>query len=83
MARYIKAIDAWQYGEAIRNGQIKLQPGQWIRLGENGTLSRYYKTNGSVITAFHYPNATKRFRQYVAATKQAAQRITNHEPRTK
>ena len=39
--KYIKAIDLWTYGDAVRNGQIRLQSGQWVRLGPDGQLSRY------------------------------------------
>lgn len=69
--RYQKAIDVYQNGDAIRRGDIKLQAGQWIRLGEGGRLSRFHHTNGLSITAFHYPDASRRFREYVAATKNA------------
>lgn len=68
--KYVKAIDIWAYADAIRSGQIKLQKGQWVRLGPNGTLSRYHHSNGSNITAFHYPNATKKFRAYEAACQE-------------
>jgi hypothetical protein len=70
MPRFIKAIDVWQYGEAIRAGQIKLQCGQWIKLGPDGRLSRYHHNNTSNITAFHYPDATRRFREYVKSMKE-------------
>lgn len=68
--KYMKAIDVWTYSDAIRSGQIRLQKGQWLRLGPNGTLSRYHHSNGSNITAFHYPNATQKFRQYEKSYKE-------------
>lgn len=67
--KYMKAIDIWAYGEAVRSGQIKLQCGQWVRLGPDGTLSRYHHSNEYHITAFHYPQASKKFKQYVNAVK--------------
>lgn len=53
--KYIKAIDVWKYGQAIRDGQIKLQSGQWIRCGDDGPLSRFHRVTrrGGIITAFH------------------------------
>lgn len=73
--KYVKAIDVWAYSDAIRSGQIKLQKGQWLRLGPNGTLSRYHHSNGSNITAFHYPNATKRFLAYDAGIKEVQKKL--------
>ena len=69
--KYIKAINIWDYSDAVRKGQIKLQKGQWVRLGEGGRLSRYHSTNGNTIRAFHYPNATKKFRAYEASMKES------------
>lgn len=66
--KYIKAIDVWAYGEAIRTGQIKLQSGQWIKLGNDGQLSRFHSTNGKSITAFHGHDkgiATNKYMSYV------------------
>lgn len=63
--KYIKAIDVWTYGAAIRSGQIRLQKGQWIKCGPDSRPSRFHsvKKNG-IIVAFHYPNATKGFMEY-------------------
>lgn len=70
MARYIKAIDVWQYGDAIRNGQIKLQTGQWIKCGEdNDKLSRFHHANKAHICAFHYPRHVTGFMEYSKAMK--------------
>jgi hypothetical protein len=75
MARYIKAIDVWAYGDAIMSGQLKLQPGQWVKLGpDNDKLSRFYKANPGHITAFHYPRAVKGFTEYAKAMKQERKR---------
>jgi hypothetical protein len=62
--KFMKAFNIWQYGDMVRTGQIKLQKGQWVRLGPDGTLSRYHSSTKNHITAFHYPNATKKFLTY-------------------
>ena len=74
--KYIKAIDVWAYGQAIRDGQIRLQSGQWVRLGENGPLSRFHEVSrpGGIIYAFHGPRASQKYLDYVWAIK-AARRI--------
>jgi hypothetical protein len=72
--KFVKAIDVWAYGQAIREGQIRLQSGQWVRLGEGGQLSRFHKTNGSTITAFHGPTpnvATRKYLDFIESSKQA------------
>jgi hypothetical protein len=70
MAKYIKAIDIWAYGEAVMSGQIKLQPGQWVRLGpDNDKLSRFHHANKSHICAFHYPRHVKGFNEYAKSQK--------------
>jgi hypothetical protein len=76
--KYIKAIDVWAYGQAIRDGQIKLQSGQWIRLGENGQLSRFHNANQYHITAFHgnTPSmATEKYLNFVGDIKHARRAI--------
>jgi hypothetical protein len=68
--KFIKALDVWAYGRAITTGQIKLQPGQWVRLGHDGQLSRFHHTNGRTITCFHGDTpamATRKFLYYCAA----------------
>lgn len=69
--KYIKAIDIWAYGEAVRNGQIKLQSGQWVRCGENGPLSRFHAVSrpGGIIYAFHGPDASRKYLNYVQPEK--------------
>lgn len=69
MPKFTKAIDIWEHGDAVRRGEIKLQCGQWVRLGPDGTLSRFHHANEYHITAFHYPKATEKFRAYVNACK--------------
>jgi hypothetical protein len=61
--KYIKPIDIWQYADAVMSGQIKLQKGQWIRLGPEGTLSRFGHASRYHIRAYHYPNANRQFMQ--------------------
>ena len=72
--KYIKPIDIWAFGDKVRSGEIKLQRGQWVRLGAEGKLSRYYGTNGSSLTAFHYPNASSKFQLYVENVKKASEK---------
>ena len=70
MAKYIKAIDIWQYGQAVMDGQIKLQPGQWVKLGPNNKkLSRFHHANKSHICAFHYPKHVTQFNEYAKGQK--------------
>ena len=71
MAKYIKALDIWAYGDAVRTGQIKLQKGQWIRLGDdNKNLSRFHSANPGHIRAFHYPRHVTGFSEYVKGEKE-------------
>ena len=65
--KYVKAIDVYAYGQAIRDGQIKLQSGQWIRLGEDGQLSRFDRASKRHIQAFHGPTpgvATEKYLEF-------------------
>lgn len=73
MARFVKAPDIWAMDDSER---AKLQPGQWVRLGESGQLSRFYRFNAATghVVAFHGPNPTRKLRQYVAGEKAAAER---------
>lgn len=78
MAKYIKAIDIWEYADAVMSGQIKLQPGQWIKLGaDNNKLSRFHYAKPGYIRAFHYPRHVSGFMEYVKATKEAEERKNN------
>jgi hypothetical protein len=69
--KYTKAINVWPITDKLLSGEIKLQRGQWILCGENSKPSRWYGTNGRSLTAFHYPQASKRFTAYVNAMKGA------------
>lgn len=62
MAKYQKAIDIWACANDVYSGKIKLQCGQWVKLGpDNPRLSRFHHANPYNICAFHYPRATKDF----------------------
>lgn len=55
--RYLPTVDLWANGgvmqTAIRTGQVKLQPGQWVRCGQ-GPLSRFVRvTDQGSIWAVH------------------------------
>jgi hypothetical protein len=66
--RYLPAIDIWALGDAVRRGQIKLQSGQWVRLGPEGRLSRFERvTSTGTIRAYHHPDASNRYLQSVHA----------------
>ena len=70
--KYVKAIDVYAYGQAIRDGQIKLQSGQWIRLGPDGQLSRFDSANRLHIRAFHGQTpgiATEKYLDYKKAVR--------------
>lgn len=71
MAKFIKAPDIWSMTDAQR---ATLQPGQWVRCGESAMLSRFHSFNPATghVTAFHGPNATRKFRQYVKGNRTAA-----------
>ena len=66
--QYMKAIDWYTYGGAVRRGQIRLQRGQWLSLGQDHPyLSRFHSINNAgVVIAFHGPKASELFRQYCA-----------------
>jgi|DEB0MinimDraft_6_1074348.scaffolds.fasta_scaffold57458_3 hypothetical protein len=67
--RYTKAVDLWDdtIRHALEQGNLKLQSGQWVRLGrDNPRLSRFHeiKPNGHII-AFHYPRHVTQYESYV------------------
>lgn len=41
--KFLPAINVWAEGvlTALQNGQLRLQPGQWIKCGENAQPSRF------------------------------------------
>ncbi len=55
--RYLPTINLWADGiqTAMANGQLKLQPGQWVRCGETGERARYAGTSkgGALYVAHH------------------------------
>lgn len=62
MAKYQKAIDILACADDVRSGKIKLQCGQWIKLGpDNPRLSRFHHANTYSICAFHHPRTTDDF----------------------
>lgn len=61
MAKYQKAIDIWACADDVMSGKIKLQTGQWLRIGDSPNLSRFHHANKSNICAFHSHMATKDF----------------------
>lgn len=74
MARYVATVDLWDAGnrEALDSGALVLQPGQWIRAGQDA-LSRFYRHNRATghVVAFHGPRgrATRQMRGYIASGK--------------
>lgn len=62
--KYTKAVNLWDPAvmQALQQGNLKLQCGQWVRLGDNPNLSRfaYIRPNGH-IRAYHYPKAVSQF----------------------
>jgi len=49
--KYIKPIDLWKHGDAVLEGQIKLQRGQWVRCGSQ--LSRFVGVKGRYLWVAH------------------------------
>ena len=41
--------------------------GQWVQLAWCDKPSRYYGSNGRIVTAFHYPKGVTGFNSYCAA----------------
>lgn len=67
--KYIKAIDLWTYGDAVRSGQLRLQSGQWVRLGPDGQLSRFRRATKNYIEAFHGATAKEAGEKYLDFVK--------------
>lgn len=69
MARYVAAPDLWDASTRadLDAGRLTLQPGQWVRLGDQ--ISRFYRHNPATghVVAFHGPRATRKMSAYVAA----------------
>lgn len=43
------------------------QRGQWVKFAWCEKPSRYYGSNGRIVTAFHYPRAVSGFNSFCAA----------------
>lgn len=81
--RYMKPIDLYTYGRAVVDGQIKLQSGQWVRLGDDPRLSRFHSVRPSgAIWAFHGPRAAAQFLD-VCATMRAEDKEREERQRMK
>ncbi len=74
--RYLKPIDLWVHGAAVRSGQIRLQSGQWVRCGADGPLSRFHsvRSTGS-IWAIHGPDANSKYLQLCAEMREEQARL--------
>ena len=52
--KYLKTVDVWAMGEAIRSGQLRLLPGQWVRCGSDGQTCRFVRVSmGGVLHVIH------------------------------
>lgn len=74
--KYIPTLDIHKYGQAVREGQINLQSGQWVACGEQGfekgRKSRFHSVKPSgVIVAFHGPLASAKYMVYVLTQRLA------------
>ena len=60
--RYQKAMNLWDSAihDRVMNGQLVLQPGQWIRLGSSKLLSRYagMSIGGCIVASHPSPTVT-------------------------
>lgn len=61
--KYVKTLQLWGDNgtgiqEAIRNGQLKLQVGQWVLCGE-GKKSRYVSHSKVSINVVHWQGSAK------------------------
>ena len=64
--RYTKVVDLWDHNTAhmVRNGQLKLQAGQWVKCGQEQP-SRFVKIQDSGVIVAAHPqdgNTRKRFK---------------------
>lgn len=74
--KYQKTIDLWAFGiqQAIVDGTLKIQRGQWVSCG-GIHLSRYVgHTKQGIFNVVHFPNQCKKFSQRVLALKTATER---------
>jgi hypothetical protein len=76
--KFIPTLDIHKYGQAVRDGQIILQSGQWVACGEEGFAkgrkSRFHsvRPSGSIV-AFHGPLASAKYMIYVLGQRIAEQ----------
>lgn len=76
MAKFIKAIDLWNPDniEAVRNGTLVLQRGQYVRTGDN-VLSRFVSVSKhgilNVATGHNSKAVEEKFKRMVKAEKRA------------
>jgi hypothetical protein len=70
MAKFSAPVDIWNLDDSER---AKLQPGQWIKCGDNPHLSRFLRFNPATghVLAFHGPNATRQFREFLKGERAA------------
>lgn len=74
--RFVPTVDLWDAGtiRAIENGQLRLQPGQWVQCGE-GRKSRLVRINPLTNTVWAaHPKTTKgrdsaQYAYFLAATR--------------
>lgn len=62
--KFSKAIDLWAAGvqEAIMNGTLKLQRGQWVICGDSKHKSRWVGIRGSSLWVSHWKGNGSRTR---------------------
>jgi hypothetical protein len=53
--RYVPTIDLWAPGiiTALHDGQLHLQPGQWVRCGKSSPPSRFAGVTPRTVVATH------------------------------
>lgn len=77
MAKYVKTIDLWEGSneQMLRDGQLRLQSGQWVKCGPHGAKSRFVKANKFNITVIHgstTSEANTKYHRYIELTRQRA-----------
>lgn len=77
MSKFVKTIDLWANGneQAIRDGSLKIQRGQWVTCGPEGIKSRFVSVDGYSVNVAHgctYKEVIKRFMERCEYKKQAA-----------
>lgn len=73
--KYLKTVDMWKNEEAVRNGTMKLQCGQWVDCGcneQHPTKSRFVCVSGNVVVVAHggnYKQVNSKFKTMVKYNK--------------